>query len=283
MRSERRWLRWLGAAAALAGTAFVVREGWRLRADIAALATDPALAAALLAAASAYAGALVLLALGWAGLVRDGENAVPRRALINVFATSSIAKYLPGNIFHFAGRQLLAHRLGIRQRRTAAATLVETGTTLVAGLTMAAVAIAGTRHALALPALLGLIAGATIVGRRRPPVAMLGLACAFFAVNQLLVAGLAVVLGAPRADILALTAIYLLSWAAGNVLPGAPGGLGVREAAFVSLCTALALAAEPLAVMLAVAMRVVSLSGDVLFFVIGGATGANAATTTELP
>lgn len=283
MITERRWLRWLGGAVAIAGTAFVIREGWRLRSDVAAMATEPELFGVVLVGAFLYAAALTLLALGWAGLLRNGAEAVPRRELVRIFAASSIAKYLPGNVFHFAGRQLLAGRLGVPQRRTAAATVTESVATLVAGIAMAAVALAGTRHALVAPALLATIAVAVAIGRRRALTAMLGLACAFFLVNQVLVAGIAAVLGASRADLLPLTAVYLFSWAAGNALPGAPGGMGVREAAFVSLTDALALAAEPLAVTLAVAMRLISLAGDTLFFAGGGTAGANAFTSTELP
>ena len=283
MITERRWLRWLGAAVALAGAAFVVREAWRLRSDIAAMATEPEPLGVVLVGAFLYAGALTLLALGWAGLVRVGAESVPRGELVRIFASSSIAKYLPGNVFHFAGRQLLAGRLGVPQRRTAAATVTESVATLVAGIAMAAVALAGTRHALVAPALLAAIAVGVAIGHRRALTAMLGLACAFFLVNQVLVAGIAAVLGASRADLLPLTAVYLISWAAGNALPGAPGGMGVREAAFVSLTDALALAAEPLAVTLAVAMRLISLAGDLLFFAGGGTSGAKAFTSTELP
>ncbi len=283
MITERRWLRWLGAAIAIAGAAFVVREAWRLRSDVAAMATEPQLFGVVFVGAFLYAAALTLLALGWAGLVRVGAGSVPRRELVRIFAASSIAKYLPGNVFHFAGRQLLAGRLGVPQRRTAAATVTESVATLVAGIAMAAVALAGTRHALVAPALLAAIVVGVAIGHRRALTAMLGLACAFFLVNQLLVAGIAAVLGASRADLLPLTAVYLFSWAAGNALPGAPGGRGLREAACVSLTDALALATEPLAVTLAVAMRLISLAGDLLFFAGGGTSSANAFTSTELP
>ena len=43
-----------------------------------------------------------------------------------VYGRTQIAKYLPGNCFHFAGRQLLGRRLGHGQRRLALASLIET-------------------------------------------------------------------------------------------------------------------------------------------------------------
>jgi hypothetical protein len=57
---------------------------------------------------------------------------------------------------------------------------------------------------------------------------------------------------------------YAAAWLAGFALPGAPGGLGVREAAFIMLVEP-TLGAVP-GLEIAMATRVVTTLGDLLFF-----------------
>ena len=90
---------------------------------------------------------------------------------------------------------------------------------------------------------------------------------AFFAVAGLLLWLLSARLQAPDAPALGLTAaisILALAWCAGVVVPGSSAGVGVREAALV-------LALEPYlvsdgAMVVAVALRLVTTLGDLLFF-----------------
>jgi len=60
---------------------------------------------------------------------------------------------------------------------------------------------------------------------------------------------------------------YLLAWLAGLVVPGAPGGLGVREGVLVFLLGGVS--GEAFAVALAVAMRFVSTTGEAIFALVG--------------
>ncbi len=56
-----------------------------------------------------------------------------RREALRVYAKANIGKYLPGNVMHYAGRNLFAGRLNLSQKQIAAATLSE-----IAGLVFAA-------------------------------------------------------------------------------------------------------------------------------------------------
>ena len=62
-------------------------------------------------------------------------------------------------------------------------------------------------------------------------------------------------------------AIYILAWLIGFAIPGAPGGLGVREVFIVVNLTPAT--GEPKALVFALMMRLASTIGDVLFFVVG--------------
>jgi len=70
--------------------------------------------------------------------------------------------------------------------------------------------------------------------------------------------------GAVRSDVGLLIAAYAFSWVAGFLVPGAPGGLGVRESVLIFLLRDSVPAGD--AVLGAVLFRIVTLLGDVLFF-----------------
>jgi glycosyltransferase 2 family protein len=63
-----------------------------------------------------------------------------------------------------------------------------------------------------------------------------------------------------------VSAAFLISWLLGFVIPGAPGGIGVREGAFAALGSVF-LAPDPL-VIVAVLMRIVTLMGEALLFLL---------------
>lgn len=58
---------------------------------------------------------------------------------------------------------------------------------------------------------------------------------------------------------------FSVAWIAGFITPGAPAGLGVREAIIVALLTHLI--DEPQSLLVALIFRLVSIFGDILFFV----------------
>ena len=60
---------------------------------------------------------------------------------------------------------------------------------------------------------------------------------------------------------------YLFSWIIGFITPGAPGGIGIREAVMTLMCGSF-LGTETI-VLYAVIMRIISTFGDVLAFLIG--------------
>jgi uncharacterized membrane protein YbhN (UPF0104 family) len=68
-------------------------------------------------------------------------------------------------------------------------------------------------------------------------------------------------------DVLVLAGAYSLSWAVGFMLPGAPGGLGVREAALALLLTGSYAPDQIIA--LSILSRVASVAADMLIFAFG--------------
>ncbi len=257
------------------------------------------LAAVILATTLLYAALLALVGIGFSELVRaTGHRAATAQEGIAVWGRANLAKYLPGNVLHFAGRQVLARRFAWPQASTAAASVLELALQVLlscaiglaaflvaersapgSGSPWLVAAIAGSAAVL-LVALLGRLPMARLPDRLRRLLALLrivdlhafarSILCyvAFFVGSGILgwlvyswLAGTA-----EPSLLLGLIAVTLLGWCAGLVVPGAPGGIGVREATML-LLGAPFLERDSL-VLAIVLLRVVSLAGEGLLFLL---------------
>lgn len=245
--------------------------------------------------AAAYAALLTLLAAAWALVTlaaAPGAGEGPAATLwplIRAYGVSNLLKYLPGNVFHYGARQAMGARAGLPHRALAAASVTELALHVAAALAVAGGFLlldravlgqappvpagvtldTGLAGAAGLAAGLGLLALIGPLFRRQGdrtgrPMRVLAVAfacqAAFFAGSGLIAA---LCLAALPAGGFSLTAgaFFLIAWLAGFATPGAPGGVGVREAALVLLLPGPA----DLAVALALLTRLVSSLGDVLF------------------
>ncbi|MCU0761876.1 MAG: lysylphosphatidylglycerol synthase domain-containing protein [Hydrogenophaga sp.] len=254
---------------------------------------------------SCLAGVLVVALIGtmWTLLLRDQGVHLPLTKAVQIVAVSQIGKYLPGNVGHFAGRAVLAQQAGVPLGVSASTLLIETAWTLAIGAGFSVVALAlfiDAATAVALPAVnllhlglltVGLLAlpwlGIHVVNRLAPglsrKVGAGKLIAAPRLVTALMVSGLmgvcffvlgAVValhatqlFGVPGVSWFTLTMLFTSAWLVGYVVPGAPGGLGVREAMMVVVLTPAVGAGA--AVGLGVTVRLATLAGDVLAFLLG--------------
>ncbi len=81
----------------------------------------------------AWAAIQLLLSSAWRRLLLWlGETRISATLCHSIYGRSQIGKYLPGNVFHFAGRQYLATRAGMAPGRVATSAVYE-----IAGLTAA--------------------------------------------------------------------------------------------------------------------------------------------------
>lgn len=247
------------------------------------------------ATAAVYGATLYLLAFAWSmTLLRPGPNPADLSAAVKAYAVTSFAKYLPGNVFHFVGRQVAAKRMGLTHIAAGQASAVEVGGHLLVAalLTVALLPFAAADvswadtlpvpPAYGLPLLvLGLaisIAALYHFARGKWTVPLLPswrrlcLAALCQLVFFLLYAALGalmalVVFDAPLRLAPHFALACLVAWLVGFVTPGAPGGLGVREACLLLL---LAPYGEP-PVILAFAglSRLSLLAGEAVFAVSG--------------
>ena len=317
-----RLIGWLLTGLALGFVGWQLTQGgaWQLAGD-----RLERLAPAVLLGALAYALASFLLADAWRQLLGPAAGSAPACSYHAVYGRTQIIKYLPGNVFHFAGRQILGRRLGHEQATLALASMAEVLLLLLVAASLAAplvprwlslgpvVAWTGAALAIAIVAMLTIrflmrsapstpTPPAPIEGvgeKGRCPVLPLPpcgggpgwgvrrdrwrawsarittlrlcraalLYAAFFVVGGVLLWLLTLSagrhdLGAP--DLMISISALALAWMAGFVTPGSSAGFGVREAVLIMVMQS-SLDREA-GVLVALAMRLVTLVGDLLFF-----------------
>lgn len=240
--------------------------------------------------------ASLLLAKAWILFLPCSGTSLHFRKLFSHYSTTQIGKYLPGNVFHFFGRQSCATWPGLTQKQVAFASLAENvlligvaaifpAVAWVFGLTSTVLPQAG------FPALIAGVGALTVVvlllfskygpdslGNLREslwnflPKACMGMCLymIYFATAGLAFILVGNLLLGPGWNEMALVEkfwIFPVVWIAGFVTPGAPGGIGVRESLIV-------LALEPSvdaasAAQFAMVFRLATVSGDLLTFLLG--------------
>lgn len=253
-----RLLRWGGAAALAGSLIFIGDRLWRL--DWSTL--QPHMSAGLVGGVAAgtllFAAADRALAHGWTALA-DPERAFPPSDMRRIYARGVLLKYLPGSVFQYVSRQVEGSKTGIEHKRLAKSAVIEVGLHLVSSMSVAAACLASARSpAIAIGA--AVVVGGASLAARRPLLTALAfqiMAFGAFAAAAALVGSAVLPAGASLTH---FAALFLLAWLAGFVVPVAPGGIGVREAALLALAGGTLPAAGLMAATLA--LRASSIAGD---------------------
>lgn len=273
--ASRRVFRWGGGALSLVALSFVALRvlSYAEQLDLGALRVADWVA--LAGFSLVYASANVLLTGAWRLiLLHLGEN-VEWRTALRTYGISQIAKYVPGNVFHFVSRQLLGLSRSVGGAALAKSVIFELVTISVMGAWLGlwslpllfdslprwsgAAASAGT-----------FVIGAAVV-HRYFGVTLLRTAlnyALFLTIAGGLFAAIIGVVGTtgvlqPRL-LTGLMAAYVVAWLAGLLTPGAPAGVGVRE--FVLLMFLEGTIAEADLLLAVLLHRAVTLVGDLGFF-----------------
>lgn len=255
------WLRTIIIATMLAAW------GWFLRGQLAELRRYPWHLDALPFLAGVAWGAAYFIGLGicWTLLLRTMGGAAHDVRLAdgaNVWLSTMLTRYIPGNVWHIVGRLALAGRLGVSVPQVLASATVEQLVTLLGGLAVFGLSLpfwrGGTGPEVWLlllvpagllllhPRVLGALLGWAAVRMGRPSLAwqysfgeMLRVVCAVGAAKLAAGIALCVLLGglvpvAPR-EFAFLIGASALAWVVGYLSFFSPSGLGVREAALTAL------------------------------------------------
>ncbi len=104
------YLRWVILGATLFFIATTLRRHWR---EVAAIQISSAGWACLTAALGITLLAHIWSGWVWGWILREFDQPVPAVWSIQVYLKTNVAKYLPGNVWHFYGRVLATHAKGI--------------------------------------------------------------------------------------------------------------------------------------------------------------------------
>lgn len=292
--NRSRWrvvARWGGVLLTGASLVFVGKRLGAAWDEIAVRGLGGAMVGTVAAASLAYALLSLCLSFGWWRLTRPPGGF---RAAHTAYARSQIAKYLPGNVFHLAGRHAYGRTQGSSHGRLASAAGVEISGLVTAAATVGAVGAVGAIGAATLPVpgsgrfgawvLTGIAAAglaATVLVARWSGQAATAVAAAlaaygaFFVGNGAILLELGRAVGPETGIGAAALSVFAVSWIAGFLTPGAPAGLGVREA--VVVLTLGAVVPETQALVTALLLRFVTVAGDLVYFATsllpGGPTG----------
>jgi glycosyltransferase 2 family protein len=279
----------VGVAIGVAGIAFVTRRIIRDRAEIAdALSSaEPGWLAV-----GGVSGLVAMASIGvnWLLILRRAGTSAPWRRGMSWFFVGQLGKYVPGGIWPIVGQAELAHRGAVPRGAAYFSTAMSMVATFLAAATVGAVtglispsdgrllpaAVAAALVvgfvALAAPAARAMVhdlAGRATERELRLPdprwfvmlvVRHVPVWLAFSGMNVFAVVALGVDLDAPL--VVELIFVTCISWMAGFVVVGVPGGIGVRETIFISMTTA-SLGAG-VAVSAAVLSRMVSIAVDLI-------------------
>ena len=228
---------------------------------------------ALILMALGYALFSILLALAWWKMLLHLKTHSDLPWAIYAYGFSQLGKYLPGNVFHFAGRHVMGMAAGHSASKLLYSTVLELGLLIASGLltTLLLLPLLGFHHLLA-----GLIYIATllllfVLLKYRTSIhlshALLMHSLFLLVTGVLFVLIVALISDGITFDarmILLVLASYVVAWLSGLVVPGAPAGMGIRELVLLFLLGPWLSSSDLLlAVLLS---RVVSLLGDLLFF-----------------
>lgn len=243
-----------------------------------------------------YGTSELLLSIAWRQLlILCGQKCISQQLCHTIYGKTQLAKYIPGNIFHFSGRHLLGNAAGISHRILTSAAIYEIlGLLTISGIIgcsgiillrientyLSVSQITGIIFIAILLSIVVTIFVPYFIKARDITLPQLNIwlsICKLWTIYFLysiffLNAGLLLVLIINTFVVINLfiaikvITVFSIAWLAGFVVPGAPGGIGVREA--VIIYSIAPIIGEAQAVAAAIALRLVTIFGDIWFFII---------------
>ncbi len=254
-------VRWAGALLFAGSLLFLLREAWRLEWSSLDTQLSYQLAGGAALACALFYSANVLLARAWVRLADPEEQVAPAR-LVQIYASSVWLKYLPGSVFHYLGRHAQATQLGLGHSALARSHGSEIALHLVASLAAAAACLAFDKEPVMAAIATGVVVMACVAIGKPLAKALLFQLLAFGAF-ALAAYSIGWVVLPEGANLMVFAALFLLAWLIGFLVPVAPGGLGVREAALLALTSASLPSEEVLAALLV--LRLSSIAADLAY------------------
>lgn len=247
-----------------------------------------------------YAISVYISSYAWKTILEFVSKAkIPMNKIMPVYVKSNIAKYLPGNFMHFAGRNLLAGRLGFKQLDITFCSILEIIMLLFTSFALSLIfamkilkksltTVLSRINPTIIPAvsiivILLIIAAVLFICKktsfiknyrhlftRNFPKLLCKLFCIYSitliipGIFLLLILKLILSCNVSFQLITIIISSYTISWVLGFVVPGAPGGIGVRESTMLLILGQFY--SSDIAVLAAILLRILSILGDLTAF-----------------
>jgi hypothetical protein len=213
----------------------------------------------------------------WRHVLLQSEVKVTRQWVIKTYGITQLAKYVPGNFFHIAGRQGIGMAAGISAGVLVKSSICELGLIALAGLSYGWLVLPLIVHNLSILVPLGLLFFSLwiITSLIKRNLGAHILVCFWLQLLFLFISGaiFAMLLSIFAKDdnfspqtFLLLVSSYIIAWLAGFLTPGAPAGVGIRE--WILLFLLKNNIAEADLIMVIVLGRAITVIGDFLFYCI---------------
>lgn len=300
MITIKKYIKYIGNIVTVLSIAFVIYALFKLNIDFSRLANVKAVIICI-AGSLGVTLTVYILAFAWKNTLDylAGTKTGYREAA-HVYGKANIGKYLPGNVMHYVERNLFATKIGLNQLELAISSVLEViGIVIVALLFSLICAYKELVMALreymqpvyiiiAVVAVVLVIAVAIVICLKSKRVReMLGRLTnvkflIVFIENMLIYAVVFAILGIVLVLICGyileinltvsmcamVITYYMLAWVVGFVIPGAPGGIGVREAVLVLLMGSSSVMSGSQILMAALVHRMLSIIGDIVGYFI---------------
>lgn len=220
-----------------------------------------------------YAMANILLVMAWKNILKIYKVDVSFTQAFKIYSSSQLAKYVPGNVFHLAGRQVIAMQQGLPLKPVMKSIVAE----------LVCLAISGALFSLwylphivtafnvqdVLLVFIAVMSVAVFFVLRlhyqqwlwvifQQSFFLISSGLLFYVIIAWLEGGINDI-----STVLVVLSSYIAAWLVGMVTPGAPAGVGVREAILIFLLSMF----SPSNVLVAVLCgRVVTVAGDFIFY-----------------
>jgi len=277
---------------------FLIHKIYIFKSDIKYFLTKKEILFFIVWAACFYTIILTLLVFSWGTFLQIFEK--KNFAIIYfIYARSQIAKYLPGNIFHYAGRQTIGYTFGLKHLPIFMATLLESILLIMAAILIAICGIPLLKFIkeswkllfilesislvsfvlliFFLPKILNYfsslqkIFGKFIVLDAKSWFKLISFPLLLYILTFILIGVLLWIIAifcfkieTSWRTFLAFPTVFAMAWVLGFITPGAPGGIGVREAILIVGLSPFI--GKSVASNISILSRIITILGDFFFY-----------------
>lgn len=298
MISIKKCIKFLGNILTLLSVIFLIMAMIKLDIDFSQIQNMSCLVAISIIGSIIIMLTVYMMAYAWRIILENlSEKKLSGLSTIKVYAKANMGKYLPGNVMHYVERNLFAADMGLEQLEIAASSIIEIGAQVFAAILLSLIlshkqfikvlqqTVSYKMVAIIIPVILFVILMIYLYIRhskndrliklifRRQFVCVIGqimplyaMASLFSGAVMLFVCKYVLVCEMTVEKSLFVIMTFVLAWLFGFIVPGAPGGIGVREFVLVLLLSATI--GEANILLAALIHRMICILGDILAYVV---------------